>query len=67
MASRRFASGRFCRAPATPTTTRCAELVGPYMLGVPQAFDQRELVAVLRGNPITEAMLELCPAKYERY
>ena len=43
------------------------ELVNPYMRGVPQSFDQRDLVAVLRGNPITQAMLELCPAKYERY
>jgi hypothetical protein len=43
------------------------ELVNPYMLGPPQSFDQRALVAVLRGNPITEAMLELCPSKYERY
>jgi hypothetical protein len=42
-------------------------LVRPYMLGPPQSFDQRDLVAVLRGNPITSAMLELCPAKYERY
>ena len=43
------------------------ELVNPYMLGVPQAFDQRDLVAVLRSNPITGALLDLCPAKYERY
>jgi hypothetical protein len=43
------------------------ELVNPYMLRPPQSFDQRALVAVLRGNPITAAMLELCPAKFERY
>ncbi len=42
-------------------------LVVPYMLHPPEKFDQRDLVAVLRGNPITSAMLELCPAKYERY
>jgi hypothetical protein len=43
------------------------KLAKRYMRGAPQSFDQRKLVAVLRGNPITEAMLELCPAKYERY
>jgi len=43
------------------------ELVNPYMHRPPENFDQRDLVAVLRSNPITEAMLELCPAKYERY
>ena len=37
------------------------------MLGVPLSFDQRDLVEVLRGNPITRSMLELCPAKYSRY
>ncbi len=42
-------------------------LVVPYMLRPSEKFDQRDLVAVLRGNPITSAMLELCPAKYERY
>ena len=43
------------------------QLVARYMLGAPESFDQRDLVAVLRGNPITSAMLDLCPAKYERY
>lgn len=43
------------------------DLVSPYMLHVPQSFDQRALVTVLRGNPITRAMLDLCPEKYERY
>jgi hypothetical protein len=42
-------------------------LVVPYMLRPPEKFDQRDLVAVLRGNPITSAMLDLCPEKYERY
>jgi hypothetical protein len=42
-------------------------LVARYMLGKPQLFDQGALVEVLRGNPITQAMLELCPSKYERY
>ena len=65
---KRFASARSCRAPQTPTTRALQqELVTPYMRGVPASFDQRDLVAVLRGNPITEAMLDLCPAKYERY
>jgi hypothetical protein len=43
------------------------KLVKPYMRGVPRAFDQRKLIAVLRGNRVTKALLELCPAKYERY
>jgi hypothetical protein len=42
-------------------------LVVPYILRPREKFDQRELVAVLRGNPITSAMLDLCPEKYERY
>ena len=42
-------------------------LVARYMLGKPQSFDQGALVEVLRGNPITRAMLERCPSKYERY
>jgi hypothetical protein len=42
-------------------------LVARYMLGAPKSFDQRALVAVLHGNPITRAMLDLCPPKYERY
>jgi hypothetical protein len=42
-------------------------LVVPYMLCPPEKFNQRDLVAVLQSNPITSAMLALCPAKYERY
>lgn len=42
-------------------------LVAPFMLGTPENFDQRALVGVLRENPITRAMLDLCPEKYERY
>ena len=62
------ASGRSCRAQASPITRRCAGNLWPVTcLARPQSFDQRDLVAVLRGNPITSAMLDLCPAKYERY
>ncbi|MGE3528792.1 MAG: hypothetical protein AB7G54_05125, partial [Methyloceanibacter sp.] len=42
-------------------------LVAPFMLGPSEKFDQRALVEVLRGNPITSALLKLCPEKYERY
>lgn len=57
----RFRSARSYRTQANPITRPCG---GPRP---PEKFDPRNLVAVLRGNPVTQAMLNLCPAKYERY
>mgnify|MGYP007123211759 CR=1 FL=1 len=62
-----------CFKPILPSASKAdhdalrGALVSRYMLGVPRSFDQRELVEVLRGNPITRSMLDLCPAKYTRY
>ena len=62
-----------CFKPILPSASKAdhdalrGALVSRYMLGVPLSFDQRELVEVLRGNPITHSMLDLCPAKYSRY
>ena len=59
---------RSCQLPVRPTMRRSeSTLVARYMLGVPHSFDRCALVAVLHGNPITRAMLQLCPRKYERY
>ena len=62
-----------CFKPILPSASKAdhdalrGALVSRYMLGVPRSFDQRELVEVLRGNPITRSMLDLCPAEYSRY
>lgn len=41
-------------------------LVIPYMLNPPEAFEPEGLVAVLRGNPITAAMMDACPPTFAR-
>ena len=43
------------------------ELVVPYMLGPPQGFDVDALQRVLTGNPITAALMEMCPPQYSTY
>ncbi len=42
-------------------------LVAPYMLRPPKHFDPGALMRVLKGNPISVALLEACPPEYERY
>lgn len=42
------------------------QLIGPYMRGVPKDFDVRKLEALLKGNPITAALMERCPPEYAR-
>jgi hypothetical protein len=41
-------------------------LVIPYMLKRPEPFAVERLLGVLRGNRITAAMMESCPAKFAR-
>ena len=43
------------------------ELVAPYMLGPPDQFDVETLLRVLRGNPLTAAIMEHCPPQYSRW
>jgi hypothetical protein len=43
------------------------DLVAPYMLGPPQGFDIEALLRVLTGNPITAALMDMCPPQYSRY
>jgi hypothetical protein len=43
-----------------------ARLVGPYMRKRPEPFAVERLIDVLRGNRITAAMMEACPAKFAR-
>ena len=43
------------------------DLVAPYMLGAPKQFDVGALLQVLTGNPITAALMEICPPQYSRY
>jgi len=43
------------------------ELVAPYMLKPPAEFDMEALLQVLTGNPITAALMEICPPQYSRY
>ena len=52
--SRRFRSGAILPSASKSDHGRCGALVVPYMLRPPETFDQRDLVAVLRGNPITQ-------------
>jgi len=41
-------------------------VVAPYMLGTPRNFSMGALLAALRLNRISHAMLELCPREFER-
>jgi hypothetical protein len=41
-------------------------LVAPYMLRPPQEFRFPELLAILRGNKITAALMDLCPPEFAR-
>ncbi|MBL8535924.1 MAG: hypothetical protein JNM59_00815 [Hyphomonadaceae bacterium] len=43
------------------------ELVAPYMLAPPREFRVEPLVALLRRNRITNALMEACPAKFARF
>jgi len=43
------------------------ELMIPYMLGAPSDFSVERLVAVLRGNRITAALLAACPERFARF
>ncbi len=42
------------------------QLIGPYMRGTRKDFDVRTLEALLKGNPITAALMERCPPEYAR-
>jgi hypothetical protein len=43
------------------------DLVAPYMLGTPDQFDVETLLGILRGNPLTAAIMEHCPPRYSRW
>ncbi len=43
-----------------------AQLVIPYMLKPPADFAPEQLVAVLKGNPITAALMDACPPAFAR-
>ena len=40
------------------------DLVATYMRTAPADFDPARLMSVLKGNPLTEAMLDLCPDEF---
>ncbi len=42
------------------------DLVMPYMLGAPADFSVERLLEVLRGNPITAALMAACPPQFAR-
>ena len=42
-------------------------VVARYMLRPPEHFDPGELLAALRRNPISSALLDLCPERFVRY
>jgi hypothetical protein len=37
------------------------------MLGTPDQFDVETLLGILRGNPLTAAIMEHCPPRYSRW
>ncbi len=41
-------------------------IVAPYMLGRPEDFSMRALCAALARNPISRALLDICPREFER-
>lgn len=43
------------------------DLVAPYMRTAPADFDPASLMAVLRGNRLTSALLDACPSEYAAY
>jgi hypothetical protein len=43
------------------------DLILPYMRKTPADFDPGRLMAVLEGNPLTAALLDLCPPEFTAY
>lgn len=42
-------------------------IIAKYMLKPPENFDAETLIALLYANPISAALMDLCPAEYARY
>lgn len=42
------------------------QLVAPYMLKPPARFSPERLIALLRANPITSALMDVCPRRFAR-